>query len=268
MGCLNDFLISSSCHWILGEGEYFKVKEHNGKVSFTIWNNYKGAVTLGWNFSFKISCKMGEVIAHDIRSLYVMAWIMWKNMNVNSESQFGEQACLTGKVKSHFKPAREAQLCILQTIWAWLIFWSFGFEKIKSLFMCGWADDYWDGSHCLGRGIRKRVRKWNVKWSVISCHGRNVGTRCYLYVGNGLSQVRAQITDLLFFSSSLTYYYWSFHYLVYTLSPQWHSSFSSARCMATKQLISRHLIYPLTPILIGPYHHKHITEFQQWLSGY
>lgn len=32
--------------------------------------------------------------------------------------------------------------------------------------------------------------------------GRSVGTRCYLYVGNGLSHLGAQITDLLSFSPS------------------------------------------------------------------
>lgn len=220
---------------------------------------YKGTFVLKWNFSFKISCKIGAAITYDTRSLYVIVCIIWENMNLNSESPFGEQALLTGK----FKPAWETAVHA-QTKWAWLIFWSFGFEKIQSLFTCDWADS----SHWLGRGIRKSIRKWNVKWSVISCQGGMWGSRCYLYVGNGLSQLRARITDLLFFSSSLSYYYGSFHYLVHTLSPQWHSSFSSARCIATKQLISRHLIYPLTPILIGPYHHKHITEFQQWLSGY
>lgn len=49
--------------------------------------------------------------------------------------------------------------------------------------------------------------------------GRSVGTRCYLYVGNGLSHLESQLTDLLSFSLPLRYY-GSFHYLFHTLSPQ------------------------------------------------
>lgn len=50
-------------------------------------------------------------------------------------------------------------------------------------------------------------KKANCKMVCYLMPGRRVGTRCYLYVGNGLSHLRAQITDLLFFPSSLSYYY-------------------------------------------------------------
>lgn len=41
----------------------------------------------------------------------------------------------------HFKPVWETAVHAY-TKWGLLIFWSFGFEKIKSLFICGCADDY------------------------------------------------------------------------------------------------------------------------------
>lgn len=152
------------------------------------------------------------------------------------------------------------------TKWALLIFWSLGFEKIKSLFICGCAviTGMTLTAWAKGLGTHKKLK---CKMVCYLMPERSVGTRCYLYAGNGLSHLGTQITDLLSFPPSLRYY-WSFHYLVHTLSPQWLSSFSSARCIATKQLSSRHLIYPLTPILIAPYHHKHIIEFQLWLSSY
>lgn len=97
--------------------------------------------------------------------------------------------------------------------------------------------------------------------------GRSVGTRCYLYVGNGLSHLGSRLTDLLSFSPPLL----DITEVFIISSTHCHlndSASSSAQCVVTKQLSSRHLIYPLTPIFITPYHHKHITEFQQWLSGY
>lgn len=42
-------------------------------------DNYKGTATmLRWNFNFKISCEMVAVIAYDIRSLCLMACIIWE----------------------------------------------------------------------------------------------------------------------------------------------------------------------------------------------
>lgn len=70
-------------------------------VSFIPSNNRKEtAAMLRWNFNFKISCKMVAVIAYDIRSLYLMACIIWRNRNVNTESQFGTQSWLAGKFRS------------------------------------------------------------------------------------------------------------------------------------------------------------------------
>lgn len=54
----------------------------------------------------------------------------------------------------HFKPVWQTAVHTC-TKWGLLIFWGFGSDKIKRLFMCRCAGDYWDGSHCPGRGIRK-----------------------------------------------------------------------------------------------------------------
>lgn len=43
---------------------------------------------------------MVAVIAYGIRSLDLMACVMWKNASVNTESQFGRQSSLTGKFRS------------------------------------------------------------------------------------------------------------------------------------------------------------------------
>lgn len=137
-----------------------------------------------------------------------------------------------------FVGSRRLRVCLYVTV-----------QMITRAALSAWAQ---------GLEKHKKVKCKTVRYLMPGSTG---GTRCYLYVGNGLSHLRAQIKDLLFFSFSLSYHHWSFHYLVHTLSPQWHSSSSTGRCITTKQLISCHLIYPLTPILIGPYHHKHIIEF-------
>lgn len=55
------------------------------------------------------------------------------------------------------------------------------------------------------KGLEKR-KKLKCKMVCYLTPGRRVGTRCYLYMGNGLSHLGAQITDLLSFSPSLRYY--------------------------------------------------------------
>lgn len=109
------------------------------------------------------------------------------------------------------------------------------------------------------------IRKWNVKWSVISCQGGVWGPDAIVMRVMGYHILGAQIIDLLSSSS----YYWSFYYLVRTLSPRWLSRVSSARHASPQScLVSRHFIQPLTPITIDPYHHQHILGSQNWHHGY
>lgn len=133
----------------------------------------------------------------------------------------------------HFKSLLETAVHTY-TKWALLIFWSLGLRRLRvclyvavqlitRMALSAWAE-----------GL-ERHKKLECKTVCYLVPTRSVGPRCYLYVGNGLSHLGAQITDLLSFSSSPRYY-WSFHYLVHTLSPQWLSSFSSTRCKGTKQL--------------------------------
>lgn len=54
----------------------------------------------------------------------------------------------------------------------------------------------------LAQGLEKH-KKLKCKMVCYLIPGRSVGTRCYLYVGNGLSHLQAQITDLLSLSPLL-----------------------------------------------------------------
>lgn len=68
-----------------------------------------------------------------------MARIIWENTNVNAEKANLEHSLCSQVNSGHFKPAWETAVPAY-TKWALLIFWSL--EKIKSLFICGCADDY------------------------------------------------------------------------------------------------------------------------------
>lgn len=91
-------IILTAIVWFWNEGE----RTENRFISkHTFSNNYKGTATmLRRNFNFKTSCKMVAVIAYDIRSLCLMACIIWKNTNMSTESQFGAQSWHTGKFRS------------------------------------------------------------------------------------------------------------------------------------------------------------------------
>lgn len=78
------------------------------------------------------------------------------------------------------------------------------------------------------------IRNWNVKWSVISCQGGVWGPDAIVMRVMGYHILGAQIIDLL---SSFSYY-WSFYYLVRTLSPQWLSPVFSARHASPQKLLS------------------------------
>ena len=124
--------------------------------------------------------------------------------NHKRESQFGTQSWLTGKSRSFQVCMGNSCACLhkMSLVNSLKFFWGrlrvcLYVQMITRVAFTAWA-----------KGLEKHK---NLKCKMV-CYllqERSVGTRCYLYVGNGLSHLQAQITDLLSFSPSLRHY-WSF----------------------------------------------------------
>ena len=160
-------------------------KGQRGDAFQNRWNNFfhpiKQLERPRRNFNHRISCEMVAVIAYGIRSLDLMACVMWKNASVNTESQFGRQSSLTGKFRSF------ENSCVRRHKMSLVNFVKFGGSRrlrvclyvpmITGMDLAGWAE-----------GLEKH-KKLKCKMVCYLVPGRSMETRCYLYVVNGLSHL-------------------------------------------------------------------------------